>query len=320
MTYMEIRQLRHLIALAEEGSFTSAARREHIVQSGLSSSIRGLERDVNAELYVRDSRPVRLSAAGQALLESARRTVAEIERGHQQVRGVLGLVEGPFRVGFVEVGSLSSSCPFVSWLATFVAAYPGLEISASQPTAAEALRMVAEGQLDCALVSTEQPAPVGIRLMPVSSERLVAICAAAHRLADRRTVLLRELATERFVDATPGRESRDIIDAAFARRGLYRKLACEVSDLTMIVELVAAGLGIALVPESASIDPRLRAIPVAGVDISYTLQLALPSGERISPPARAFADHVQHALIRRRDDRGSSPRSDPERRRPRAQD
>lgn len=295
---MEIRQLRHLIALAEEGSFTRAAQREHIVQSGLSSSIQGLERDVSAELYVRGSRPVRLTAAGEALLTSARRTVVELERGRQRVRDVQGLAEGPFSVGLVEVGSLNSSCPFIGWLAAFVAAHPGLEIAATQPTAPDALRLIAAGRLDCALVATDQPAPPGIRLLPLSSEPLVAIVSTRHPLATRDTVTLADLASERFVDAIQGRESRDVIDAAFAEHQLYRRVACEVSDLTMIIELVAAGLGVALVPDTASADPRLRAIPVSDASIAYSLQLALPAGGAASPAAGAFAEHVQASLAR----------------------
>jgi DNA-binding transcriptional LysR family regulator len=298
MAAVEIRQLRHLLALAEERSFTRAAQREHIVQSGLSSSIQGLERDVHAELYVRGSRPVRLTAAGETLVHSARRVVGEVDRGRQQVRDVMGLVEGPFSVGLVEVGSVNSSCPFVGWLADFVATHQGLEISASQPTTRDALRLVLAGELDCALVATNQPAPAGVRLVPLSEEPLVAIVANAHPWAALSSVTLAELAGERFVDAAPGRESRDVVDAAFAERGLYRRIACEVSDLTMIVELVAAGLGVALVPRSASIDPRLWPIPLADAQLAYTLQLALPIGGGLSPAAAAFADHVQSALAR----------------------
>lgn len=293
---MEIRQLSHLVALAHEGSFTRAAQRERIVQSGLSSSIQGLERDVGAELYVRGSRPVRLTAAGQALVRSARRTIEEVNRGRQQVRHVLGLLEGPFSVGLVEVGSLSSSCPFVGWLSEFVAAHPGLEISASQPGAREAIRRIADGELDCALVAVAGPVPADVQLVPVSTEPFVVIVGVGHPLADRTEISLSELDGERFVDAAPGRESRDQIDAAFAERGLYRRIACEVSNLTMTVELVAAGLGAAIVPESAGFDPRIVSIPLTSSDLRYSLQLAIPAGERISPPARAFATYVREAL------------------------
>jgi DNA-binding transcriptional LysR family regulator len=78
---MELRQLRHFLALAEEQSFTRAAQREHIVQSGLSNSIHSLERELDTPLYVRGSRPIRLTAAGFALEGPARRTLSSAIHG-----------------------------------------------------------------------------------------------------------------------------------------------------------------------------------------------------------------------------------------------
>lgn len=300
---MEIRQLRHLVALAEEGSFTRAAAREHIVQSGLSTSIRALEKAAGTELYVRGSRPVRLTRAGSALLGSARRALAEIDRGQQLVREVTGRIEGPFSVGLVDVGSLDSSCPFVGWLSGFVAAHPGLEIAATQPTTDDAIRQVREQELDCALVASGLPVPDGLQSLPLSSEPLVLICHPGHRLARQATASPDDLAGERFVDTVLGRESRDMIDAAFTDRGLYRHVACEVADLTMVVELVAAGLGVALVPASSSPDPRLVAVQLADLELTSTLQLLLPPPTALTPTARAFAEHVRHHLAAAHPDR-----------------
>lgn len=96
---MEIRHLRHFLALAEEGTFTRAADREKIVQSGLSSSIRALEKDLGVDLYVKGTRPLRLTAAGIALVPIARSAVRAITAAYEAVSDVNDHLAGRLRVG-----------------------------------------------------------------------------------------------------------------------------------------------------------------------------------------------------------------------------
>jgi hypothetical protein len=96
---MELRQLRHFLALAEERSITRAAQRELIVQSGLSSSLQALERELGTPLYVRGTRPVRLTAAGEALAGPARRTLASAAQAEQAVHHTRDVLTGTLRIG-----------------------------------------------------------------------------------------------------------------------------------------------------------------------------------------------------------------------------
>ncbi|GAA2672849.1 MULTISPECIES: LysR family transcriptional regulator [Actinosynnema] len=290
---MELRHLKHFVALAEESSFTRAAERERIVQSGLSSSIRSLERDVGSELFVRGSRPVRLTTAGRALLPGARRTLQESERAKQLVRDVRGLVAGPFTIGTLPLHNRDVSCRFVNWLASFATAHPGLDISVRQPGRDRALTLVAEGGLDCAVVTGAPARLPGLRATRLSTQPVVALLASGHPLAGRDGLALADLAGERFVDTYPGHESRDLVDLAFAERGLTRRISCEVVDLPMVFNLTRAGLGVALVPARTDLPAEgVVAVPLREEGLVHTVDLVLPKDPATSPAAAAFAAHV----------------------------
>src|SRR5690349_8323190 len=122
---MELRQLEHFVAVAEEGHFTRAARRVHIVQSGLSASVRALERELGAQLLTRTTRRVALTEAGRALLEEARRTLAAAAAAREAVAAVQGVLRGRIAVGTLQA-SVAVDLPAA--LGRFHAAHPGVEI------------------------------------------------------------------------------------------------------------------------------------------------------------------------------------------------
>jgi DNA-binding transcriptional LysR family regulator len=290
---VELRQLRHFVALAEEASFTKAAEREFIVQSGLSSSIRTLERVVGAELFVRGSRPVRLTAAGQALLPAARRTLQEADRGLQIVREIRGVVAGPFAIGMIQMHAPFSSCEIVGWMARFAEEHPGLDISARQFDRERTLEMVAGGELDCAIVIGAPASRPGLRVIRLSEQPLAVMCPPSQDFPGEEELSLANLDGMRFVDTYSGFDSRDLVDAAFAARGLTRRISCEVADLAAVFEMVRAGLGIALVPGNADVSGSgLRLIPLAGGELRQPVDFVMPSGPAASSAARAFADRL----------------------------
>ncbi|QIS13979.1 LysR family transcriptional regulator [Nocardia arthritidis] len=292
---MEMRQLRHFVALAEEGGFTRAAEREFIVQSGLSSSIRALEKDVGVELYVRGTHPVRLTAEGVALLPAARRALAAAAATYDAIQAVRGLLVGQLRVGAYT--STRHLLPFTDWLAEFGRDHPDLDIQVQKLPSLRMHRMVADGELDCALVTPTPDYPDDLELMPLASEPYVLICSLDHPLAQVEQVALDGLNGERFVETQPQWASRVMTDMAFAGNGLTRRIVCEVGEWAMVADLVAAGLGIAFVPCGVAADSSLpvHALKVTGFDFDFRrrIDLALPRGSAASPAARRFAEHVQ---------------------------
>ncbi|GAA0575541.1 LysR family transcriptional regulator [Kribbella sandramycini] len=294
---MELRHLRHFVALAEERSFTAAAQREHIVQSGLSTSIRALEKDVGALLFVRGTRPVRLTAEGQALVPSARRTLEAATAARQTVQEVHGVLAGRLRIGALQ--STGHTLPFANWLAEFSLAHPRVEIAVRFTAASTMVEQVIDGGLDIAMVALIEDDPAGLDVVPLLTEPLMLACPAGHPLAGADAVRLEELVGERFVETPPEWSIRTVIDDAFRAAGIQRQIAVEVNEWSMALDLIAAGAGVALVPEGLDfgLHPRstdtVQLVPLIGVQLDRRVDLVLPSGHAATPAARRFAELVR---------------------------
>src|SRR6202012_1689254 len=234
MLPMELRQLRHFLALVEERSITRAAKRELIVQSGLSNSIQALERDLGAPLYVRGTRPVRLTAAGEALIGPARRTVASAAQAEQAVQHTREALTGTLRLGV----SLSAQplVPFASYLGEFTRDHPGIDLRLQYAPALTMISMVETGELDCVIGPAVSQVP-GVRMTRLAGEPLRLACRADHRLAQQAEVSIRQLAGQRFVEVPHGWKARLLSDAALAGEGIPRRVACEVGDWDLFLEV-----------------------------------------------------------------------------------
>jgi DNA-binding transcriptional LysR family regulator len=256
---MELRHLQHFIAVAEEQNFTRAAQRVHIVQSALSTSILCLEKELNARLFVRTTRGVGMTPAGRAFLEKAREALRVIETGRETVASISGLRSGSLSIGAVQ--SLPAFIDLPSLFAQFHAAFPGIEVRLRQGDALGLMDQLRSGQLDLALLPLLEP-PDGIMTTIVACEDLVAITPPDHPLAGREGVALKELIQYPHVDFEIGWGTRPLIDLAFARAGIQRRTVFDVTDLETVIDLVAKGLGIALLPETIAAT-RVPSIGVA---------------------------------------------------------
>ena len=200
---MELRHLEYFVAVAEELSFTRAARRLHVVQSGVSSAIQGLERELGAALFDRDRHRVTLTEAGQALLPEARATLAAAQAAADAVAEATAGLRGTLFVGtMISTGPVDVP----ALLARFHEQHPGVlvRLRALPGGSADLAREVASGGLDLALLSLPGDPPAGLAVRQLAHEPMALICAASHPLASRGTVPLRELA-ERDVRRLPRR-------------------------------------------------------------------------------------------------------------------
>ena len=292
---MELRQLRHFLALVEERSITRAAKRELIVQSGLSNSIQALERELGTSLYVRGTRPVRLTAAGDALVGAARRTLTSAAQAEQAVHQTRDVLIGTLRIGI----SLSAQhlVPFATYLGEFTREHPGIDLRLQYAGALTMISMVEAGELDC-VIGPALSKVAGVRMTPLAGEQLHFVCRSDHRLAEQAEVTLKQLADERFVEVPTGWTARLLSDAAFAGQGIARRVVCEVGDWELFLELVSAGVGIGFAPVGLQYpvltapDSVLRLIPVAGVRLERHIYLILPLAGETSPAAKRFADQM----------------------------
>lgn len=295
---MELRQLRHFLALAEEQNFTRAAGRENIVQSGLSNSIHSLERELETPLYVRGSRPIRLTAAGFALEGPARRTLSSAGYARQAVRDTREAISGTLRLGAMQLAE--HVVPLAEYVAKFVRDYPGITVQIQQLGAVEMLAMVESGELDCAIVPAPPSAGHRLRLVKLGRESMKLAVGPEHPLAREKTVRLSQLEGERFVEVPQAWTSRLLNDAAFAGQGLARTIVCEVNSWDLVLQFVGAGVGVAIVPGGIShptiADPTPSVLlkPLADVQLERQLHLAIPSVGDLAPAATRFLDEVWH--------------------------
>ena len=284
---MELRHLEHFVAVAEQKHFTRAAEAMSISQSGLSASIRALERELRASLFVRNTRSVELTEAGRALLCEGRRTLAAAEAAKDAVAAVQGLLRGHLTVGLeqclgvVDVPAL---------LAKFRSAYPGVEIEVRQAGSTPMLDELASGRLDVAFVATAGDPVDGLDLRPLSRESMVLVCAPDHRLAKATAVSLDDLVGESFVDFDPTWGARAISDSAFATAGVAHPVTIEVNDVHTLLALVAHNLGVALVPEriAAKRGDHVTVALAPGAASHWQVSVAVPTGTAASLAADAL--------------------------------
>lgn len=288
---MELRQLQHFLAVAEERHFTRAAQRVNIVQSALSASIRALEEELGAPLFVRSTRQVRLTAAGQVFLDKARLALGAVEEGRRAVEAVTGLRRGTLSIGTVQ--SLPAFLDLPPLLARFHALHPGVEVRLCQGSSTALLDRVRNGQLDLAFVPLGDP-PRGVATRLIACEALVLACAPGHPLAGRDDVPWTALRDQPFVDFEPDWGTRRLVDHAFLDAGIERRPAFEVSDLDTLLRLVALGLGVALVPEAVA-EARAAELGIARLaepEICWELVVAY-----LAPPPPAEAEAAPQAFL-----------------------
>ncbi|MEZ0115992.1 DNA-binding transcriptional LysR family regulator [Catenulispora sp. EB89] len=293
---MEIRQLQHFVSVAEEQHFTRAAARLMVSQSGLSASIRALERELQAPLFVRTTRTVTLTEAGRALLVEAERMLAQERAAREAVAAVQGVLRGTLTLGAEQC---VAGVHVAGLLAAFRRLHPQVEIRLRQWGSAALAEQVAAGRLDMAFAYRTEEDPERLRSVSLTSEPMYVLCHPDHALAAAGAVVTpHELGGEVFVDFHPDWGPRRVTDAAFAALGVRRTVPLEVNDVHSLLDLVDEGLGVAVVPRHFR---RKRASLVAlplkeNGDVMYETAALLPTPEATSPAARALMGLLEEEL------------------------
>ncbi len=289
---MELRHLEYFVAVAEERHFTRAAERLMVSQSGLSASVRALERELGARLFLRSTRSVELTGAGRALLTEASRTLASVRAAREAVAAVQGLLRGTLAVGTEQC---VTGVHVPALLARFRSAHPQVEVRLRQAGSAALADDVQAGRLDLAFVALAGAAPEGVRLLPLAREPMVLLCHPGHRLAGADRVAWADLCGEVFVDFHRDWGARGLTDRAFAAAGVERRVALEVNDVHTLIDLVGHGLGIAVVPRPVARKEQaaaLRALPLDGEQQIWQVSVAVPMDERTGPAARELLSYL----------------------------
>ena len=284
---MELRHLEYFVAVAEERSFTRAAARLHVVQSGVSAAIKALEHELDAQLLDRTSKRVALTDAGVALLPRARATIDAARAARDAVDEVRGGLRGNLRIGtLTSIGLVDVP----GLLGSFHRAHPEvtLQLTVSTRGSVGLVEALNDGTLDVTFVSVPGVAPAGLRLRQLLWRTLELVVPVGHRLATADHVRIADLAGEPFVDFPAGYGNRIVVDRAFAAAGVDRQVSVEVMDITSGAEFVSQGLGIAMLPRFAVRDDKgLVVRPLADVDLQWPLGVATSAVR--APSAAALA-------------------------------
>ena len=290
---MELRQLEHVVAVAEHQHFTRAAEELQISQSGLSASVRALESELGTPLFTRSTRRVELTQAGSAFLPEAARTLAGAAAAKRAVDAVRGVLAGTLTVGTEQcLGAIDLPAE----LAAFRTEHDQVDVRLGFDGSANLLERLVAGQLDLAVLARCGPPPPGIRLRTLSEEGFTLLCHPDHPLARRSSVGLGELSEETLIGFSPEWAARMLAQQAFLAAGLHPTVGMEVNDVGTLLELVGHGLGVALVPAhfAHKRPDRLRAVAVeASAQLVWTVAVALPTTP--SPAATALLTQFARA-------------------------
>ncbi|GAB7023305.1 LysR substrate-binding domain-containing protein [Salidesulfovibrio brasiliensis] len=247
---MELRHLRYFMAVAEELHFGRAARRLHVSQPPLSRQIRQLEEELDVELFERSSRKVELTEAGRYYMAEVGKAMALLDEAGQTVRSVAKGEEGSLKVGFVGPAACGSLPAVVR---EFRRRYPNIRLTIRAMSTFHQLGLLAKGRLDAGFSRLYGHDTHGMKTRLFQREAYALAVPRDHALAGRERVDLAELDGEDMIFYPRHYQPKlhDALIAAFDRAGATPNIVQEANTEQSTLALVAAGMGVALVPSSS---------------------------------------------------------------------
>ncbi|GAB2876934.1 LysR family transcriptional regulator [Uliginosibacterium flavum] len=287
---MELRHLRYFLAVAEELHFTRAAARLHIGQPPLSQQIQALEAELGVALFIRTKRSVQLTEAGQHLLVRAREILGASADVADELQRIARGGAGELRIGFTSSGLLIPDIR--NLLRHYRAAFPAVSLRLSEMTTHVQFAALQRGELDIGFVRfNESAAPDGIRMQILRQDRLCLVLPEDHRLAGRSDVSLAECQDEAFIcyPASIGASVVEYLRRLCAKAGFAPRVAQEAQEALTQIGLVAAGMGIAVLPAPLAVVQisGVRFVPLRDEGAHLIMALATRQKED-SPRVQGF--------------------------------
>lgn len=299
---MDLRQLAALVAVAEQGSFSSAARALHTVQSNVSTHVARLERELGATLVDRASGT--LTEEGELVVARARRVRHELDSLEADVASMLHTVSGEVRLGCIETVS--------RWLVPRLfrlvkERHPGINVVIVDATNTSLVPQLVAETLDLAILNVPIADP-DLATETLFDEDRVLIAPAHHPLAAHRCIDMAELARHELLLEPRGTPFRDELDAEATRAGVTLQPRAEVDGIRLLTTLAFEGFGPAIIPAtagSARVEAACRKVAIEGL-APRSVGLARAQRARLSAPARAVRDEILD-LVAHTDVRGIHP-------------
>ena len=292
---MELRNIKTFIHAAETGSFTAAALRQNYAQSTVTQQIQAIERELAAELFVRSGRRVTLSSAGREFLGYARRIAALEQETLSKFHGTAE-PEGTFFIGVIETLATSR---YMARIGSFLQQYPKVRLHVHVDTAPRLRQILVHGSIDLAILLDRLSDNARLRILHHARSEIQFIAGVDSPYA-RRPVRLEELVEAPWILTERGTNYRKKLEDDLAERQLYLRDRVEIGTSKTIIDFVAAGLGLSLLP-AVTVADAVRAGRVAVLDVmDYQIDMQvqiLAAGERWLPPLSLLAKEFAQGLL-----------------------
>jgi len=285
---MELRQLHYFVKVAQKEHVTQAAEELHVAQSAVSRQIHQLEEELGVKLFVQKGRNVQLTPVGHLFLKRAEVILADLEKAVVEIHEFLDPERGEIRLGFPHSLGISLIPQVV---AAFRKLYPNVRFRFRQGMYPLLIRDLVQGDIDLAFISPFPKEHEQVSGEVVLSEQLFAILPPNHQLAMEEEIELSQLSEETFVLFSEGYSLRPIVMDACKQAGFTPKIGFEGEETDTIRGLVAAGMGVSLLPEMAlHYTGPLQAVkvPLSYPEVSRTIGLIHRTNEKLPLVANLF--------------------------------
>ena len=287
---MEIHQLRYVCAIAETGSFSRAAERCQVAQPSLSQQVLKLEEDLGSKLFDRLGRSVRLTEAGRAFLPHARSILSQMETARSSVADKWTDIRGS-----VSVGVIPTIAPYLMprYTKAFAKKYPEAKLRIVEETTPILIESLRDLSIDLAILALPLRHK-DLELFPLCTEPLFAALPKDHPRASAESLALKDLRGESFVMLRDGHCFRDLSIAACTRARVAPRIAFESGQFSSLFGMIAAGVGISLVPEMA-IDRNAgcRYVRLSDTRATRTVVAAILRGRSFNRVQQAFLSGIK---------------------------
>ena len=256
--------LRSFHAVATHGSFTRASEMLNITQPTLSGQVKELEERYGTRLFIRHGRRIELTDIGKSAFSITRIIFRHEEEVEHLLQSARALTSGLLRVG--------ADSPYIATplLAQFQRLYPGIQISIQYGNSQQLMAWIVSRSCDVAFMPNIPQEDERLYSIPLPPGRLVVFVNQDHDWAERRSVKIEELVTQRIVLREKGSRTRSIFEEAVSRAGHLLPDVMEISGREGVREAVAAGFGVGIVAENELVaDSRLRALPVSNAELAH---------------------------------------------------
>jgi len=289
---MDIQNLQAFINVSETGSFSKAAEKLFITQPAVSKRISALEQELNATLFDRIGKKVKLTEAGLALLPSTKRILAELEESRRVISNLSGTIGGRLRLGTSHHIGLHRLPPV---LRTYTAQYPDVDLDIQFMDSEAACEAVLKGDLELAIATLPEQAEDNLSTQVIWHDPLGIVISKNHILAQHKQIDINQLIEHAAILPSQSTFTRGLMEKALKIDSRKMKIAMESNYLETIKMMVSIGLGWSVLPVSM-LDKDLQTITIKGIKMERLLGIVYHSERTLSNAGKMLLDILQREI------------------------